>query len=76
MEKLGGKLMWKTSAENLGGKLLRIVKSMRQTIYDRAKADVEISASGEISASAKLPRLSKPLRLQKVRRKSSAPIKS
>jgi hypothetical protein len=46
---------------------------MRQTIYDRTKADVKISASSEISAPAKLLRLSKPLRLSKVRRKSSAP---
>ncbi len=60
-------------AQNLGGKLLWIVKSMRLTIYDRTKADVEISTSGEISVSAKLPGLSKLLRLSKVRRKSSAP---
>ncbi len=46
---------------------------MRLTIYDRTKADVEISAPGKISAPAKLPRLSKPLRLSKVRQKSSAP---
>jgi hypothetical protein len=44
-------------AQNLGGKLLRSVKSMRQTIYDRTEADVEISAPGKISAPAKLPRL-------------------
>ncbi len=73
-EKLGGKLMQKTSAENLGGKVGRSVKSMRHTIYDRTKADVEISVPGKIFAPAKLPRLSKPLRLPKVRRKSSAPI--
>ena len=47
MEKLGGKLMRKTSAENLGG------KPMRHTIYDRTKADVEISAPGKIFAPTK-----------------------
>ncbi len=69
------KLLMKTVAEaqNLGGKLRRSIKSMHHTIYDRTKADVEISASGEISASAKLPRLSKLLRLSKVMRKSYAP---
>ncbi len=46
---------------------------MRQTICDRTKAHVEISAPGKISAPAKLPHLSKPLCLSKVRRKSSAP---
>ena len=50
-------------AQNLGGKLLWIVKSMRLTIYGRTKADVEISMPGKISAPAKLPRLSKLLRL-------------
>ncbi len=49
---------------------------MRHIIYDRTKADVEISAPGKILAPAKLPRLSKPLRLSKVRRKSPAPIES
>ncbi len=56
-----GKLLQKTSAENFCknycGKLLQNTKSMRLTIYDRTKADVEISASGKISAPAKLPRL-------------------
>jgi hypothetical protein len=56
-QKSGGKLRRKFAAENCCGKLLRNVKSMRLTIYDRTKADVEISASGKISASAKLPRL-------------------
>jgi hypothetical protein len=46
---------------------------MRHTIYDKTKADVEISAPGKISAPEKLPRLSKPLRPSKVRQKSSAP---
>ncbi len=59
---LGGNLLQKTSAENFCGKLLRKKvlrnpKSMYLTIYDRTKADVEISASGKISAPAKLPRL-------------------
>jgi hypothetical protein len=75
-ENFCGKLRRKTYAENFCGKLGRSVKSMRHTIYDRTKADVEISAPGKISAPAKLPRLSKPLRLPKVRWKSSAPIKS
>ncbi len=69
-QNFGGKLWRKTLAEKLGGKLLRSVKSLRQTIYDRTKAEVKISASGEISAPAKL------LCLSKVERKSSAPIKS
>jgi hypothetical protein len=56
-ENFCGKLLRKTSPENFGGKLLRNTKSMRLTIYDRTKADVEISASGKISAPAKLPRL-------------------
>jgi hypothetical protein len=56
-ENFCGKLLWKTIAENFCRKLLRSVKSMRQTIYDKTKADVEISAPGKISAPAKLPRL-------------------
>ncbi len=56
-ENFCGKLLRKNIAENFCGKLLRITKSMRLTIYDRTKADVEISASGKISAPAKLPRL-------------------
>ena len=49
-EKLGGKVRRQTYAEKLGGKLRRSVKSVRHTIYERTKADVEISAPGEISA--------------------------
>jgi hypothetical protein len=75
-QNLGGKVRRQTYAENFCEKLGRSVKSMCHPIYDGTKADVEISAHGKISAPAKLPRLSKPLRLQKVRRKSSAPIKS
>jgi hypothetical protein len=61
-----GKLLQKTSAENCCRKLLRKtaaenfcghVKFMRLIIYDRTKADVEISASSKISAPAKLLRL-------------------
>ncbi len=59
-------MLQKTVAENFCGKLLRknfcgklllTTKSMRLTIYDRTKADVEISVPGKISASAKLPSL-------------------
>jgi hypothetical protein len=66
VENSGGNLLRKTSAENCCGKLLRKTsgenfcgntKFMRLIIYDRTKADVEISASGKISASAKLLRL-------------------
>ncbi len=39
--------MRKTYAENLGG------KPMRHTMYDRTKADVEISAPGKIFALTK-----------------------
>jgi hypothetical protein len=56
-ENFCGKLLRKTSAENFCGKLLGNTKSMRLTIYDRTKADVEISASGKIAAPTKLPRL-------------------
>jgi hypothetical protein len=56
-ENFCGKLLRKTSAENLCGKLPRNTKSMLLTIYDRTKADVEISVSGKITAPAKLPRL-------------------
>jgi hypothetical protein len=56
-ENFCGRLLRKTSAEDFCGKLLRNTKSMRLTIYDRTKADVEISASGKISAPAKLLRL-------------------
>ncbi len=52
-----GKLLRKTVAENFCGKLVRNTKSMRLTIYDRTKVDVEISLSGKIAAPAKLPRL-------------------
>jgi hypothetical protein len=52
-ENFCGKLLRKTSAENFCGN----VKFMRLTIYDRTKADVEISAPGKIAASAELPRL-------------------
>jgi hypothetical protein len=61
-----GKLLRKTSAENCCGKLQQKIaaenfcghtKFMRLIIYDRTKADVEISASGEISAPVKLLRL-------------------
>ncbi len=55
---------------NLCGKLLRHVKSVRQIIYDRTKADVEISSSGE-----NLCAYQKVRRRQKVRRISSAPVK-
>ncbi len=54
---LSGNLLRKIAAENFCGKLPRNTKSMRLTIYDRNKADVEISASGKIAAPAKLPRL-------------------
>jgi hypothetical protein len=62
-ENLGGNLLRKTSAENCCGKLLRKTsvenccgntKFMRLIIYDRAKADVEISEFGKIAAPAKL----------------------
>jgi hypothetical protein len=65
-EKCCGKLLRKIAAENCCGKLLRKIaaenfcghtKFMRLTIYNRTKADVEISASGEISAPEKLLRL-------------------
>jgi hypothetical protein len=65
-ENLCGKSLRKTSAENFCGKLQRKTsvenfcgntKFMRLIIYDRAKADVEISASGKITAPAKLLRL-------------------
>ncbi len=65
-----GKLLRKIAAENPAenscGKLLRKIaaelccghtKFMRLIIYDRTKADVEISASGKISAPVKLLRL-------------------
>jgi hypothetical protein len=59
-ENLGGNLLWKTSAENCCGKVMQKTsaeyKFMRLIIYDRTKADVEISASGKIAAPAKLPR--------------------
>ncbi len=42
-----GKLRPKTYAENFCGKLRRGVKSVRHTIYDRTKEDVEISAPGK-----------------------------
>jgi hypothetical protein len=42
-QNLGGKVRRQTYAEKLGG----VVKSMRHTIYDRTKADVEISAPSE-----------------------------
>jgi hypothetical protein len=48
-----GKFLRKIAAENLGGH----TEFMRLTIYDRTKANVEISASGKISAPAKLLRL-------------------
>ncbi len=67
MQKIAaGKLLRKIAAENSCGKLLRKIaaenscghsKFMRLIIYDRTKADVEISASGKISAPAKLKRL-------------------
>ena len=50
----------KIQAEKLGG----VVKSMRHIIYDRTKADVEISAPGENLCA-----------YQKVRRISPAPVK-
>jgi hypothetical protein len=65
-ENFCGKLLRKTVAENFCGKLLRRtsaenfcgnIKFMCLTIYDRTKADVEISASSKIAAPAKLPRL-------------------
>jgi hypothetical protein len=65
-ENFCGKLLRKTSAENFCGKLRQKTsaenccgnaKFMRLIIYDRTKADVEISASGKIAAPAKLPRL-------------------
>jgi hypothetical protein len=61
-----GKFLRKIAAENSCGKLLRKIaaeiccghtKFMRLTIYDRTKADVEISAPGKIPAPAKLLRL-------------------
>ncbi len=61
-----GRLLRKTPAENCCGKLLRKIaaeiccghtKFMRLIIYDRTKADVEISAPGKIPAPAKLLRL-------------------
>ncbi len=67
--------MRKSQAEKLGG----VVKSMRHTIYDRTKADVEISAPGEnLRAYQKVRRISYvPIKKlgahQKVRRISSAP---
>jgi hypothetical protein len=63
-ENFCGKLLGETVAENFCGKLLQKIsaenfcghtKFMRLIIYDRTKADVEISASGEITAPAKLP---------------------
>ncbi len=69
------------AAQKLGGKHLRHVKSMRQTVYDRTKADVKISAPGEnLCAYQKLRRISSALvkklgAYQKVRRISCAPIK-
>jgi hypothetical protein len=60
-ENLGGNLLRKTSVENFCGKLLRNTKSMRLIIYDRTKADVEISASGKIAASPELP-ISAPIK--------------
>jgi hypothetical protein len=62
-ENFCGKLLRKTSAENFCGKLLRKTvaenccgnkKFMRLIIYNRTKANVEISAPGKISAPAKL----------------------
>jgi hypothetical protein len=61
-----GKLLRKIAAENSCGKLMRKVAAeiccghtifMRLIIYDRTKADVEISAPGKIPAPAKLLRL-------------------
>jgi hypothetical protein len=46
-KKLGGKVRRQTYAENFCG------KPMRHIIYDRTKADVEISALGKISAPIK-----------------------
>ena len=42
-QNLGGKVRRQTYEENFGG----VVKSMRHIIYNRTKADVEISAPGE-----------------------------
>jgi len=64
-ENFCGKLLRKTSAENFCGKLLGNTKSMRLTINDRTKADVES------------PRLVKSLHQQNCRAsKISAPIKT
>jgi hypothetical protein len=74
-QKLGGKVRRQTSAS------CKIVKSMRQTIYDRTKADVKISAPGEnLCAYQKLRRISSELvkklgAYQKIRWISRAPIK-
>ncbi len=46
-QNLGGKVRQQTYAEKLGRKVRRSVKSVRHTIYDKTKADVEISAPGE-----------------------------
>jgi hypothetical protein len=65
-QNLGGEVRRKTSAENLGG------KPMPHIIYDRTKAEVEISAPGKVFARTK--KLGgKVLRLSKVSRKSPAP---